>query len=171
MYKTLFSPNDILTTGVLFIEFRYINTSKPQPVTQLLHFTISSADNSLSLLCHMKMSKIYYFTPERWIEDRKVKGPFFKLNAIGHTYAQCCAACCHTKKMTKYEECLRTRGWEIFVPKRDEATGNRIKLHNEKFMICTHCRILIYKSYQGRWDGWIMWHTQCRREMHTECWL
>jgi hypothetical protein len=37
----------------------------------------------------------------------------------------------------------------IFGPKRDEVTGERRKLHNGNFIICTHHQILLGRSNQG----------------------
>jgi hypothetical protein len=82
---------------------------------------------------------------------------------------------CETWSLTLREE-QRLRVFEnrvlrrIFGPKRDEATGDWRRLHNEELndLYSSPNIIRLIKSSRLRWGG--MWHVWGRREVHTGFW-
>jgi hypothetical protein len=58
----------------------------------------------------------------------------------------------------------------VFVPKRDEVTGEWRKLHNEELndLYSLPNVVRVVKSRRIRWAG--MWHVWGRREVRTGCW-
>jgi hypothetical protein len=58
----------------------------------------------------------------------------------------------------------------IFVPKRDEVTGEWRKLYNEELLKLYSSPILLGRSSQGELGGQGMWHAWERKEKCTRFW-
>jgi hypothetical protein len=70
---------------------------------------------------------------------------------------------CETRSLTLREEhrlrVFKNRALRrISGPKRDEVTGEWMKLHNEELHILYSSRILLGRSNQGEKSGRDMWH-------------
>jgi hypothetical protein len=110
---------------------------------------------NLGNVCHQSVQSLL----SSYLLSRNIKVKIYKTIILPVVFNGC-----ETWSLTLWEE-HRLRGFEnrvlrrIFGPKRDEVMGERRKMQNGSFIICTHHQISLGRSNQGERGRYGMWHS------------